>query len=74
VKGGRGSPEPVRPRLQKRRGLAVYGGQPKALAIADSLEELAVYGTPRNPLDPEIAYQLSVAIENWYLVTLAISP
>jgi hypothetical protein len=43
----------------------------RALALVDWLEELAVYGTPRNPLDLEIAYQLSLAIENWYLVKLA---
>ncbi len=31
-----------------------------------------MYGTARNPLDAEIAYQLSVVIENAYLVKLAL--
>lgn len=57
---------------QTWQGLAVCAGRSQSLALADWLEELAVYGTPRNPLDPEIAYQLSLAIENWYLVKLAI--
>jgi len=35
-----------------------HRGNPTELALADWLEELAVYGTPRNSLDPEIAYQL----------------
>jgi len=31
-----------------------------------------VYGTARNPLDAEIAYQLRLVIENLYLVRLAL--
>jgi hypothetical protein len=49
-----------------------HQGKPTELALADWLEELAVYGTGRNPLDAEIAYQLSLAIENLYLVRLAL--
>jgi hypothetical protein len=60
------------PSSERGRGLAVCGGQPEALAIADWLEELAVYGTARNPLDAEIAYQLSLVVENLYLVRLAL--
>jgi hypothetical protein len=73
-KGGRGeSPEPFSPYLRKKRqGLPVCGGKPEPLAAADWLEELAVYGTPRRICDQEIAYQLSLVIENWYLVRLAL--
>jgi len=60
------------PSSKRGRGLAVCGGEPQALAIADWLQDLAVYGTARNPLDAEIAYQLSVVIENAYLVKLAL--
>jgi len=59
--------------------LAVFGpvgasnsGQPPQIATADWLEELAVYGTARNLRDQELAYQLSLAIENLYLVRLAL--
>jgi hypothetical protein len=41
------------------------------LIIADWLEELATYGTPRFQ-DAETAYPLSEAIKHWYLVILAI--
>ncbi len=61
------------PLPRKRRGLAVCGGRPEALALADWLEELAVYGEARNPLDSEIAYQLSLVVENLYLVRLALN-
>jgi hypothetical protein len=57
---------------ERRRRLAVCGRRPEALAIADWLEELAVYGAARNPLDAEIAYQLSLVVENSYLVKLAL--
>jgi hypothetical protein len=60
--------------LTNRWGLAISTGEPAPLALADWLEELAVYGKARNPLDLEIAQQLSLAIENWYLVRLAILP
>ena len=43
-------------------------GRPLELAIADWLEELAVYGTARNLRDQEVAYQLSLVVENLYLV------
>lgn len=46
----------------------------EALIVADWLEELAVYGTARRPQSAETAHQLSLAIENWYLVTLALKP
>ena len=62
------------PLPRKRRGLAVCGGRPEALAIADWLEELAVYGSARNLLDSEIAYQLSLVVENLYLLRLALGP
>jgi hypothetical protein len=45
---------------------------PSQIATADWLEELAVYGTARNLSDQELAYQLSLAIENLYLVRLAL--
>jgi hypothetical protein len=61
-----------KPPSKRERGFAVCGGKPAELAIADWLEELAVYGTARNPLDMEIAYQLSLIVENSYLVKLAI--
>lgn len=45
----------------------------QALILADWLEELAVYGTARRPQSAETAYQLSVVIKNWYLVSLALN-
>ncbi|HXM22958.1 MAG TPA: hypothetical protein VN948_16990 [Terriglobales bacterium] len=51
---------------------ASNSGQPPQIATADWLEELAVYGTARNLRDQELAYQLSLAIENVYLVRLAL--
>ena len=51
---------------------ASNSGQPPQIATADWLEELAVYGTARNLRDQELAYQLSLAIENLYLVRLAL--
>jgi len=60
------------PSSERGRGLAVCTGQPEALAIAAWLEELAVYGKARNPLDAEVAYQLSLVVENAYLVKLAL--
>ena len=50
-----------------------HAGQPRASALVDWLEELAIFGTPRSALDSELACQLSLAIENWYLVRLALS-
>jgi hypothetical protein len=47
-------------------------GRPLELAIADWLEELAVYGTARNLRAQELAYQLSLVIENAYLVHVAL--
>jgi hypothetical protein len=44
----------------------------RKIATADWLEELAVYGTARNLRDQELAYQLSLALENVYLVRLAL--
>ncbi len=32
-----------------------------------------MYGEARNPLDSEIAYQLSLVVENLYLVRLALN-
>jgi hypothetical protein len=51
---------------------ASNSGQPPQIATADWLEELAVYGFTRNLRDQELAYQLSLAIENLYLVRLAL--
>jgi integrase len=51
---------------------ASHSGQPPQLATADWLEELAVYGSARNLRDQELAYQLGLAIENAYLVRLAL--
>jgi hypothetical protein len=42
------------------------------LALADWLDELAVYGTPWRCHDAETAYHLSQVIKHWYLVKLAI--
>jgi hypothetical protein len=42
--------------------------------VADWLEELAVYGNAGRICDEEIAHQLSLAVENLYLVDLAINP
>jgi hypothetical protein len=53
-------------------GLSRHHGEPVQLALAEWLEELAVYGNPRNPQDSETAWQLSQAIENWYLVRVAL--
>src|SRR5690242_18905556 len=59
-----------RPGRPPRSTFPVCGGRPEPLALADWLEHLAVFGRPlRDPLDSEIAYQLSLAIENWYLVS-----
>jgi hypothetical protein len=44
----------------------------KHLALADWLEELAVYGTARRFQDAETAYHLSEAIKHWYLAALAL--
>jgi hypothetical protein len=49
----------------------VYGSGP--LAIADWLEELAMYGNAGGIVDAEIAHQLSLAVENFYLVGLALN-
>jgi hypothetical protein len=43
------------------------------LALADWLEELAVYGTPRRFPDAETAYHLSQLIRHRYIVTLALA-
>jgi hypothetical protein len=51
---------------------ASNSGLPPQIATADWLEELSVYGTARNLRDEELAYQLSLAIENVYLVRLAL--
>jgi hypothetical protein len=50
----------------------LHHGQPAQLALAEWLEELAVYGNALRPQDAETAYQLSQAIENWYLVRVAL--
>jgi hypothetical protein len=44
------------------------------LALADWLEELAVFGTPRRFQDSKTAHHLSEAIKYWRLVKLAIVP
>ena len=43
------------------------------LALADWLEELAIYGTPRRFHDAETAHHLSQAIRHSYIVRLAIA-
>jgi hypothetical protein len=63
----RGSTSP-----KTNHGFPLYAGRTDPMLIADWLEEMAVYGIACNPLDSEIAYQLSLAIENWYLVTVAL--
>jgi hypothetical protein len=40
--------------------------------MAEWLAELSVYGKALRPQDAETAYQLSQAIENWYLVRVAL--
>lgn len=62
--------EVIKPR--KNRLLVVCGAGP--LAVAEWLEELAVYGNAQRICDQEIAYQLSLGIENFYLVGLALEP
>jgi len=52
--------------------LPLRHGRPAQLALADWLEELAVYGNAVHPQEAETAYQLSQAIENWYLVRVAL--
>jgi hypothetical protein len=64
--------------VRKRRGLTVcatfhHSGEPAPLALADWLEELAVFCTARHPRDSELANQMSLAVENCYLVCLALS-
>lgn len=44
------------------------------LELADWLEELAVFGTPRRFQDAETAHHLSQAIKYWRLVKLAMEP
>ena len=51
-----------------------HGGKPAEFALADWLEELSVFGTPRRLYDAETAEALSQAIRHWYLVRLAIEP
>lgn len=43
------------------------------LAVADWLEELALYAPARKVGDAETAYHLSQAIRHWYLVALALN-
>jgi hypothetical protein len=45
----------------------------QAVLLADWLEELAVYSTARRPQSTETAYQLSLVVKNWYLVSLALN-
>jgi len=70
--GGFGISRASAPSSERWRGLAVCERQP-ALAMANWLEELAVFGAARNPLDAEISYQLSLVVENLYLVRLALN-
>jgi hypothetical protein len=42
------------------------------LVLADWLEELAVYGTPRRFLDAETAFHLSQWLRHRYIVVLAL--
>ena len=51
----------------------MHSGHPVQLAVADWLQELAVFGSPRHPIDAELAHHLSLAVENWYLVQLALA-
>ena len=44
------------------------------LVLADWLEELAVFGTPRRFHDAETAHHLCEAIRYWRLVKLATAP
>lgn len=60
------------PSAQSLEGRGSGSGRPLELAIVDWLEELAVYGTARNLGAQELAYQLSLVIENAYLVRLAL--
>src|SRR6202049_3238535 len=57
---------------QTLEGRGSGSGRPLELTTADWLEELAVYGTARNLRDQELAYQLSLVIENLYLVHWAL--
>jgi hypothetical protein len=43
------------------------------LALADWLDELAIYGTPRRFQDAETAYHLSQMIQHRYIVALALA-
>jgi hypothetical protein len=45
----------------------------RELAVADWLEELAVYAMAGRFQDAETAYHLSQAIRYWYLVALALN-
>jgi len=60
--------------LSKEAGvrLFLHHGQPVQLALAEWLEELAVYGNALRPQDAETAYQMSQVIENWHLVRVAL--
>ena len=60
------------PLMKRGFCLSRHHGKPVQLALAEWLEELAVCGNPRSPKDSETAWQLSQAIENWYLVQLAV--
>jgi len=42
------------------------------IALAEWLEELAVFGTPRRFHNSETAHHLSEAIYHWYIVKLAL--
>jgi hypothetical protein len=53
---------------QSLEGRGSGSARPLELALADWPEELAVFGTARNLRDQELAYQLSLIIENLYLV------
>jgi len=64
--------QPTPRSTSKSAGIAWYLRKPAELTLADWLEDLAVYGTGRNPIDLEIGYQLSLAIKNRYLVREAL--
>jgi len=44
----------------------------QAVALADWLDDLSVFGTPLRFYDSETAHHLSQAIKYWHLVKLAI--
>jgi hypothetical protein len=59
-------------RRQPGGGLPFVGGSRRHSRSPTGLQDLAVYGTARNPLDAEIVHQLNLVIETASPLDLAL--